>query len=129
MKMRPEVKAKWLAALRSGEYRQAREHLHVRDEGDRFCCLGVLCEIAANEGVVVREADDGLVTYDDKEDMPPRSVRIWAFGEQEFLPHDPWEVAYARSDEARAQEVGLATLNDEYGLGFAEIADAIEASL
>jgi hypothetical protein len=42
-KMNPEVKAKWLAALRSRKYKQGKDTLHA---GDRFCCLGVLCDIS-----------------------------------------------------------------------------------
>ena len=38
-----EIKAKWVEALRSGKYTQARHAL----KGDRgFCCLGVLCDIS-----------------------------------------------------------------------------------
>lgn len=40
--MNPEIKAKWVAALRSGEYKQGRGQLRI---GDRFCCLGVLCDL------------------------------------------------------------------------------------
>lgn len=46
-KMDAALKAKWLAALRSGEFKQARGYLkgHTND----FCCLGVLCEVAGLE--------------------------------------------------------------------------------
>lgn len=44
--MNGEVKAKWIAALRSGEYEQGRNFL--REEGS-YCCLGVLCELHAKE--------------------------------------------------------------------------------
>ena len=40
--MNEDIKIKWLAALRSGEYQQTKEAL--RAEGS-FCCLGVLCDI------------------------------------------------------------------------------------
>jgi hypothetical protein len=40
--MDAELKAKWVAALRSGEYRQGK---HMLRDGDRYCCLGVLCSI------------------------------------------------------------------------------------
>jgi len=40
--MIPEIKEKWINALRSGEYEQIRGALR-REEG--FCCLGVLCDI------------------------------------------------------------------------------------
>lgn len=43
MSMNPELKAKWVAALRSGEYRQVSGRLR---KGDGFCCLGVLCTVA-----------------------------------------------------------------------------------
>lgn len=54
--MTKELKDAWVAALRSGEYRQARGALTTRifdDEADDgaygtygYCCLGVLMEIA-----------------------------------------------------------------------------------
>ena len=43
MKLDPEFKAQWLAALRSGEYKQGRCALRsIRDE---YCCLGVACDV------------------------------------------------------------------------------------
>ena len=44
---REEVIKRWVAALRSGEYKQARHALKT-DTG--FCCLGVLCDLAAKDG-------------------------------------------------------------------------------
>ena len=41
--MDKELKAKWVKALRSGEYAQGTGQLR---DGDSYCCLGVLCEIA-----------------------------------------------------------------------------------
>lgn len=38
---------RWLAALRSGKYRQAREALKTYDS---YCCLGVLCDLADPAG-------------------------------------------------------------------------------
>ena len=42
-KLPKEFKEKWLSALRSGEYTQAREALWV---GNGYCCLGVACKVA-----------------------------------------------------------------------------------
>lgn len=42
-RMNPEIKARWVAALRSGEYKQGRGDL--RRESGEFCCLGVLCDL------------------------------------------------------------------------------------
>lgn len=44
-KMDPELKQKWIAALKSGEYKQGKACLHNEDE-DTYCCLGVLNEVA-----------------------------------------------------------------------------------
>lgn len=42
--MNSELKAKWIAALRSGKYKQGRSVLRTAD--NKYCCLGVLCEVA-----------------------------------------------------------------------------------
>lgn len=42
-KLDPAFKAKWLAALRSGTYSQARSRLRSPENG--FCCLGVACDL------------------------------------------------------------------------------------
>lgn len=139
-KLNPEVKAKWVAALRSGEYKQGRSYLHYIDEGEsHFCCLGVLCDLAAKEGLAVPNPDaqvseehEVVVKYAGEFSYPPDSVRDWAF---EYPPTDrryDWMVGaedddgyggtYIRSDS-------LADLNDDRELSFAEIADAIEAAL
>lgn len=39
--MNPEIKAKWVAALRSGEYQKGADWLHNEALGTH-CCLGVL---------------------------------------------------------------------------------------
>jgi hypothetical protein len=50
--MDPELKRQWVAALRSGKYRQIAKSLRKSVNGrNRFCCLGVLCEIAGEEKV------------------------------------------------------------------------------
>lgn len=42
--MNSSLKAKWVAALRSSDYAQTTGIL--RDEGNGYCCLGVLCEVS-----------------------------------------------------------------------------------
>jgi hypothetical protein len=42
--MDAELKAKWVAALRSGEYVQGTAYL---ESDGKFCCLGVLCRVAS----------------------------------------------------------------------------------
>lgn len=41
--MKKEIADKWVAALRSGKYKQGRQYLRTFE--DNYCCLGVLCEI------------------------------------------------------------------------------------
>jgi len=72
MKMNPEVKEKWVKALRSGEYKQGREYLR---KDDKYCCLGVLCDIyskAKNTKWVQRHYIEGCTVH-----LPPE-VFIWA---------------------------------------------------
>src|SRR5688572_30653463 len=45
--MKKEMKEKWLQALRSGEYTQGSGLLRTAD--DKFCCLGVLCDLVTKE--------------------------------------------------------------------------------
>lgn len=44
-----KVRAAWVAALRSGEYKQGHGHLGNQERG--YCCLGVLCDLAVRAGV------------------------------------------------------------------------------
>lgn len=45
-KMNSEYKAKWVAALRSGEYQQCTKRLQNQSG---FCCIGVLSDIVKND--------------------------------------------------------------------------------
>lgn len=42
-----DLRARWVAALRSGKYQQGSGLLHYLDMNDehRYCCLGVLCDV------------------------------------------------------------------------------------
>lgn len=46
-KLPEDFKAKWVAALRSGEYKQGKNTLISinEDKGNTYCCLGVACAI------------------------------------------------------------------------------------
>ena len=45
--MKRVTSKEWSDALRSGEYQQGKDFLH---EGNRFCCLGVLCDLFDPDG-------------------------------------------------------------------------------
>lgn len=58
--MDPEKKARWIAALRSGRYRQGKRKLAHKMSAEDFmthCCLGVLSELAVEDGII--EARNG----------------------------------------------------------------------
>lgn len=61
--MNAELKDAWIEALRGGEYRQGRYRLKAHD--GRFCCLGVLCDIAGRKW-----------TRGNKTGVFPREVRL-----------------------------------------------------
>jgi len=46
-KMNPDDKTKWVAALRSGEYKQGAGRLYI-PETDSYCCLGVAVKAIDN---------------------------------------------------------------------------------
>lgn len=78
--MRAEVAEAWIAALRSGEYTQTQGHLKYEWMDDvRYCCLGVLCELAIQDGVAVDVRQDGsTVLFNGEEAILPENVQLWA---------------------------------------------------
>lgn len=140
IKMNPEIKAKWVQALRSGEYKQGVGRL--RSLGDEFCCLGVLTDLAVKEGVEGVEWDDdmdGIAVLEvckgwSGDTFPctvtanlPFVVMEWA----DLSSPDP-EVYVPASAAAESDGLegirALSVLNDAGG-SFATIADVIEESL
>lgn len=61
--MTPELKAKWVEALRSGEYKQGFGRLRQQGEGAAvaYCCIGVLCEVAGFKPHGDRYLDERLI--------------------------------------------------------------------
>lgn len=54
-KLPEDFKQRWIAALRSGEYKQGDGFLHNPNDGT-YCCLGVACRAAGHEP----ETDDDM---------------------------------------------------------------------
>jgi hypothetical protein len=131
--MHQDVKAKWVAALRSGKYEQGQYALNTDGENGKFCCLGVLCELAVEEGVVTRTQPwiDGEVInrkdyeYDHESGALPRAVREWA-GLKHSNPTTtvPGSEVYEGLNDTNTK-LSLAELNDN-GKDFAYIASVIE---
>lgn len=125
-RMNPEIKARWLAALRSGDYKQGTCVLKQRrpHQKTEFCCLGVLCEIAVQDGVIEpseKYRDDHVYEYEGKITLPPQAVADWAGMET----GNPTVKGVPGVDDG----ISLAGLNDSEKFDFAAIADVIEAQL
>ncbi len=110
---------KWVAALRSGKYKQGAFTLHRKN---KFCCLGVACELYQREvgGLEIKKeikeflVDDGYredicVCYDGDSYLLPNKVRNWL------------DLSYPFQN-------GLASMNDE-GKSFEEIANYLDKEL
>lgn len=101
--MKPQIKADWLKALRSGKYQQGKARLQSRG---LFCCLGILCDLLrpdlwATVGIGLR--------HNDHTDLPSELI-----------------LEQAGLSQTVARQ--LAVMNDK-GKTFNEIADFIEINL
>lgn len=116
--MNHEVKTKWVAALRSGDYRQGRGKLRdLECETPRHCCLGVLSDIYYKEiGEAWPEVPFGALSPG----LPTKDVRLWSG--LSFLGASDDKVVLNRFT------LPLHIHNDQ-GSSFADIADAIESQL
>lgn len=74
--MNKKIKAEWVAALRSGEYKQGRGHL--RDVEDNFCCLGVLCNLHAQHHPDIAKTHFNKSFYMNEGTTLPLAVLQWA---------------------------------------------------
>jgi hypothetical protein len=102
---------KWVAALRSGEYKQGMKRLRVRDA---MCCLGVACDLYSKE--VGGQWEDGY--FLGERDILPRVVADWLGlldrGSHFIDKHD------------LGGDAQLSEMNDR-GTSFTEIAAIIES--
>ena len=103
--MNPELKEKWVEALRSGEFKQTTgmfKKTHS-DGTERFCCLGVLCVVAEENPIIFAGSNWDFV---------------WDFVDR----------ALGRTISGSPWPDHLAAKNDG-GASFAEIANYIEQNL
>lgn len=115
--MNQQIKEKWLEALRSGKYKQGSFRLR-KSEGNRFCCLGVLCDLY----------------FEDHDEDWVEGVYGWEaneIGEMYVLPRRVME--WADLDDCNpgmyTSFVPISELNDIQEYEFEELADLIEEQL
>lgn len=127
--MNQDVKQKWIAALRSGDYKQTREQLRRNGENS-YCCLGVLTDLYDKDETVGSEDHwcGDLYSYTCEgakykaESVLPQPVMEWA-GLKDYNP----SVKYSRdTTDSELDILSLAYLNDHEYLSFEQIANLIE---
>jgi hypothetical protein len=114
--MYPAIKEKWIMALRSGEHKQTKNMLLDYDGAQ--CCLGVLCDVVAEDM--------------DVEKCPGTDPRTNGHYRDRNGSRMTTQLSSDLSNEVgltRAQESQLITMNDTAGRDFSEIADYIERNL
>ena len=131
MSMNSDIKAKWVSALRSGEYEKIEGALARKNSDDKlcFCALGVLCDI--NAGITSRswgKLDTAGINYDYLGETAtlPKEVAEWAG----LKTRDP--VIYRNSNGSGGVQVS--GTNDQGTpskriYSFDDIADLIEKNL
>jgi len=116
--MNQEIKTKWVAALRSGNYKQGTGYL---ERNGCHCCLGVLCEISKLE-----------TGFGIDENRMENIYNLNGCGnERIFNTIREWSGLEYMSGGSVFIDSGIKSLanhNDD-GRTFLEIADAIEAQL
>jgi hypothetical protein len=125
--MRQDIKAKWVEALRSGQYQQIhgrlRYHAKFWTKGTPRCCaVGVLCDVLVSEGL------GKWVNYGPSGSDREREWYETAYegpdGSLKFTTITRHTMVLAGMNDAELGHV--LKLNDTVGLRFDEIADRIE---
>jgi hypothetical protein len=113
--MKKRIKARWIKALRSGDYSQVQDYLWA----DGYCCMGVLADVGKFElaGVFRMNASCDYEYYDTE-------VQSFEQLQSEELPSIALELVGLTPDE----QALLIRMNDSGAL-FDQIADYIEENL
>ena len=124
MRLRKDIKKKWLQALRSGKYEQGFTRLRTGSEENynesAFCCLGVLADLLDPEGWQMNYSPD----CSSGPDCGPDCRGYYWHDACEVLP-DEKSLPLGLSPSAQTD---LAQLNDE-GNDFEYIANWIDENL
>lgn len=125
--MKKEIADKWVAALRSGEYKQTTKMLCKIEDGVKsYCCLGVLTDMGINSGVEIPTVIECKPNY--KMVMYKSTNQHWTYG---VLPDQISDWAGMRTNSGSGSYklsnnyFSLWQINDA-GYSFQQIADVIE---
>ncbi len=110
--MDKKIKAKWVNALRSGDYKQTRMQLR---NAEGWCCLGVLADVCADDWLPVKGREEYAQPFLDGKQIGDICDLTTKWCEKIGLP---------------LKEKGhLMSMNDSNENTFEEIADYIEKKL
>jgi hypothetical protein len=122
--MKKRILKKWLKALRSGEYEQGQGQL--RDAQNNFCCLGVLCNIHAQEHPKIAKQESDGRQYLTHSALLPLQVATWAGLTKNTRTGDCSDGSTDIAVRYRRKEMTLVHLNDTLDLSFKQIANVLE---
>jgi hypothetical protein len=74
--MKKKIAFRWIAALRSGLYKQGQGKL--RNKKNEFCCLGVLCNLHAQDHPKIAAKQKKKSKYCGADIYLPSKVQDWA---------------------------------------------------
>ncbi len=125
-KMNPDVNKSWVAALRSGDYKQGTRALN---KDGKMCCLGVLCDLyikahPEEKWEEITDPETGTVTMglQGSKALLPQVVKRWA--------EMPTGVGHTGNGHVEYDGVTRALVNlNDTGESFSKIADLIEEQL
>ena len=114
--MYKEIALQWADALESGKYKQGRGKLR---RGDKFCCLGVLCNLHAQAHPEIAAAQKKPGIYMGEVLGLSKEVAAWAGMDNSGLGEFAFELDNAPNAGS------LADLNDQDRFTFKQIAEVI----
>ena len=114
-KLSPAFKKTWLAALRSGKYKQGREYLH---SDNKFCCLGVAYDARGGKW---NDYNETLIGQCDK-------LLSQFIGDKPPVPKNVMRVLEQINNNQTVEDY-LIKLNDNKEWSFKQIANWIEKHL
>jgi hypothetical protein len=136
LKFPKELRSQWLEALRSGDYEQGSKVLRNKSYTGKYeyCCLGVLCEITgipydSDASAPLSGLGDGISTKEletrlKQVGMPDFMMVEWKYNLNLRVkePRQDLDSFATKKDFVTA----LATMNDDMGMSFSDIAHYIE---
>ena len=110
--MKKDIKKKWIDALRSGKFKQGSGEL-CNMESNKYCCLGVLCEITRQDNPHIKRTKEGHYSLHKKDSVDGQL--------------DDAMLTYFGIDDEIQNE--LIDMNDDRDKSFKQIADYIKENL